>query len=225
MSENHQPNSQNHGSHSRHAPWPLGGIAGAGGRAASTALRPLAGAMGAAAEAGVNFERRAVDRVLDSDELGRVLNAAIDNQHVQAAVQRALAGDGATRLLDSLFDSGLIDRFMGRLFDSGAVDHLMARLFESGAVDHLMAQLFESGAIDRFLERLLAGEGLWHVVDEVAASPAVTAAISQQGLGFADQVGEEVRTRSRNADDWIERAARRLARRAPKGLPEPEQGV
>ena len=193
MSENHRHNS-------RPAPWPLAGIAGVGGRAASTALRPLAGAMGAAAEAGVSLERRAVDRLLESDELERVLNAAIDNPHIQAAAARALAGEGATRLLDALFDSGLVDRFMARLFDSGA--------------------------IDRLLERLLASDALWHVVDEIAASPAVTAAISQQGLGLADQVGEEVRTRSRKADDWIERAARRLAHRPPTALPpEPEPGI
>jgi hypothetical protein len=73
--------------------------------------------------------------------------------------------------------------------------------------------------IDRFLERLLASDSLWTMIDEIAGSPAVTAAISQQGLGFADQVGDEVRARSRKADDWMERAARRLIGRQPKALP------
>jgi hypothetical protein len=60
------------------------------------------------------------------------------------------------------------------------------------------------------MERLLASDGLWRAIDVIAASPAVRAAISQQGLGFADQVGEVVRRRSRNADDSIERFAQRL---------------
>ena len=47
----------------------------------------------------------------------------------------------------------------------------------------------------------------------------MTAAISQQGLGFADQVGDQVRGRSRKADDWMERAARRLIGRQPSALP------
>jgi len=200
MSENHRLDPQDQRPNRRRAQGPLAMIAGVGGRAASAALRPLAAPASAAAEAGLTLERRAVDRLLESDELGRIVNAAIDNPHVQAAVEQALASEGATRLVDSLVDSGLVDRLMTRLFDSGA--------------------------IDRLLYRLVSSDALWDVVDEVAASPTVTAAISQQGLGFADQVGEEVRARSRTADDWIERTARRLAHRPPRTLPpEPEPGV
>jgi hypothetical protein len=86
--------------------------------------------------------------------------------------------------------------------------------------------MFDSGLFDRILERLVASDGLWQAVDEIAASPAVTAAISQQGLGFADQVTDQVRARSRKADDWLERAARRLAHRPPRVIPpEPDLGV
>jgi hypothetical protein len=165
----------------------LGSIAGLGGRVASTAMRPIVGVAGAAAEAGLDLERRAVNRVLESDELERVVVVAINSAHIQAALKQALESDGATQLIDTLFDSGLIDRF---------------------------------------LERLLASESLWHMIDEIASSPAVTAAISQQGLGFADQVGDEMRSRSRKADDWMERAARRLIGRQPKILPpEPDASL
>ena len=160
---------------------PLNGL---GGRAAASALRPLTGAMGAAVGAGVSLERRAVDRVLDSGELERIVVTALDSAHVQAVVRRALESDGAARLLDALFDSGLIDRFLLRLLES---------------------------------------ERLWRMIDEIAASPAVTAAISQQGLSFAGEVGDEVRTRSRKADDLLERAARRLIHRHPPAVaPEPK---
>ena len=153
---------------------------GLGTRAATAALRPVVGIAEAAADAGVRLQRRAVDRVLDSDELERVVIVAINNVHIQAGLKLALESEGATQLVDSLFDSGLIDRF---------------------------------------LERLLASEALWHMIDEIAASPAVTAAISQQGLGFADELGDGMRARSRKADDWMERAARRLVGRGPKVIP------
>ncbi len=52
---------------------------------------------------------------------------------------------------------------------------------------------FDSGLVDRIVERLPTSRAVWDLIDEVAASPAVTAAISQQGLGFADQMGDEVR--------------------------------
>jgi len=170
------------------------------GRAAEISLKPMAGMVGRAAAAGAEVERRAVDRVLDSAELERVLDAAIDSARIQASLERALDSDGVKRLVDRLFDSGLLARVIDRMFDSGLID-----------------QVFE---------RLLASDALWHLIDEVAASPAVTAAISQQGLGFADQVGDEVRGRSRKADDWLERAARRLAHRPPRvAPPEPDPGT
>jgi hypothetical protein len=159
---------------------PLGPLVGFGTRAATATLRPIAGVVEAAAEAGLSLERRAVNRVLESDELERVVVVAINSTHIQAALRQALESDGAAQLIDSLFDSGLIDRF---------------------------------------LDRLLASESLWNMIDEIAGSPAVTAAISQQGLGFADQVGDQVRQRSRKADDWMERAARRLTGRHPSVLP------
>jgi len=172
---------------------PLGPLVGLGTRAATATLKPIAGVAEAAAGAGLSLERRAVNRVLESDELERVVVVAINSVHIQAALKQALESDGAAQLIDSVFDSGLIDRFLAGLVDSGA--------------------------LDRFFDRMLASEGLWNLIDEIAGSPAVTAAISQQGLGFADQVGDQVRERSRKADDWMERAARRLIGRQARALP------
>jgi hypothetical protein len=152
-------------------------VAAMSGRAAVATLRPLGGAMGAAAEVGIDLERRAVDRLLDSGDVERLLASS----RLQAVAEQVLESDGARRLVDAFFDSGLFDRLV---------------------------------------ERLLASEALWHLVDEIAGSPAVTAAISQQGLGFADQIGEEVRVRSRGADDWLERAARRLIHRRSQPSPD-----
>jgi hypothetical protein len=133
-------------------------------------MKPFASAAGRAAETGINLERRAVDRLLESGELENLL----DSPRLQAIIEQVLTSRGAHRLIDALFDSGLFDRLV---------------------------------------ERLLQSDALWHLVDEIAGSPAVTAAISQQGLGFADQVGAEVRGRSRRADEWLERSARRLIHR------------
>jgi hypothetical protein len=154
----------------------LRGLASVGGRAAAVTMRPFSGVIGAAAEAGIDLERRAMDRVIESGELERVLASA----RLQAAASQLLDSDGMRRLVDAFFDSGLFDQLV---------------------------------------DRLLASDALWRMIDEIAGSPAVTAAISQQGLGFADQVGGELRTRSRKADAWAERAARRLIRRGPGEAP------
>ena len=164
---------------------PLRAVAAQGTRVASTALRPLQGAAGAVVDLGFELERRAVDRVLDSDELERVIVAAVASPRVQAAMQSALSSPATQSLVDSVLDSPMFDRLMNQLVD-----------------------------------RLLAGDAVWRMIDEVAASPAVRAAVSQQGLGFADQVGSEVRRRSSRADDWLERAAQGLARRRPASAPQ-----
>jgi hypothetical protein len=155
-------------------------LAGLGSHAAAVTLRPLSGAAAVAVDASISLERRAVDRVLDSAELERLLLAALNSPRIWAAVRKAVESDGAKQVIEGFFDSGLWDEFV---------------------------------------DRLLASRALWRLIDEVADSPAVTAAITQQSLGFADQVGEEVRTRSRGADDWLERAARRLTRRRAEGAP------
>jgi hypothetical protein len=155
---------------------PFGQLAHLGGRAAGATMRPVVGAVGAAAEAGVSVERRAMDRLLESGELERLLASA----QLQAVAAQVVRSEGAAQLIDTFFDSGLFDRLV---------------------------------------DRLLSSDGLWRLIDVIAASPAVRAALSQQGLGFADQVGEAVRTRSRKADHRLERAAERLMRRHP-----PESG-
>ena len=163
----------NHGRNARRRT--LGPLADLGGRAASATLRPLTGAVGAVAEAGISLEQHAVDRLLESGEIERVL----DSTRLQAIVGQAISSEGATRLIDTFFDSGLFDRVV---------------------------------------DRLLASDGLWRLIDEVASSPAVMAAVSQQGLGFADQLGDVVRERSRKGDRRLERVADRLMRRDRTGV-------
>jgi len=161
-----------------------------GGRAAAATLRPFAGVAGAAASVGRSVERRVVDGVLNSAELERIIGTALNTPGVQAAVEQVMRSEGAKQVM------------------------------RSEGAKQVIAGFFDSGLLDDFIDHLLESPSLWRLIDEVAASPAVTAAITQQSLGFADQVGAEVRVRSRDVDDWLERAARRLARRhrgAPPG--------
>ena len=71
------------------------------------------------------------------------------------------------------------------LLDSGELDHLLnsprlqaafEQVLESEGAKKLVDTFFDSGLFDRFVDRLLASDGLWHLVDEIAGSPAVMAA-------------------------------------------------
>lgn len=114
------------------------------------------------------------------------------------------------RTLERMLDSGELDRALHSLFASRQVQAALRRAFNSEAAVGLVDTLVESAAFERLIGRLGSSPALWRLIDEIAASPAVTAAIGKQGLTFADQVGTEMRARSRRADDWLERAAHRV---------------
>jgi hypothetical protein len=76
--------------------------------------------------------------------------------------------------------------------------------------------MIESRLADQAVAHLLESEDLWRLIEEIAESPAVTDAVTQQSYGFADQVAGGMRARSRNADAWLERRARKTLRRSPR---------
>ena len=123
-----------------------------------------------------------------------------------------------------------LERLISAALESERIQESLRRGLESAGARQLIDDLFDSGLFNHFVDRLLASPGLWHLVDEIADSPAVTAAITQQSLGFADVIADELRARTRRADDWLERAVDRVVpgRRARAGTrsgPEPEPGV
>ncbi|HEY6397015.1 MAG TPA: hypothetical protein VIX82_06130 [Solirubrobacteraceae bacterium] len=116
------------------------------------------------------------------------------------------------RALARVLDSPELERVADAAFDSPRVQALFAKALESNAAKQLVSIFFASSLFDELIIRLLESRQLWMLIEEIVESPVVMAAITRQGLGFADQVGEEVRHRSRRSDDWLERAARRLSR-------------
>lgn len=139
-----------------------------------------------------------------------------------------LAGRAARQAVDLAEDTtlGLLDATLGSRFAVRVVEHAAAsRLIEAAGrelaryqvIERVGEQLITRELVDDVVARVLESEELWLVVDEVARSPAVTDAITQQSMGFADQVAGVVRGRSLRADDRLERVARRLLRRSPNG--------
>ena|SRR5436305_3601027 len=123
-----------------------------------------------------------------------------------------IGGRAAAATLRPLTDAAYpeLERLISTVLESERMQESIRRALSSVGARQMVDEFFDSGLFDHFVDRLLASPALWHLVDEVADSPSVTAAITQQGLGFADQVGEELRSRTRRADDWLDRAAGRL---------------
>jgi hypothetical protein len=142
------------------------------------------------------------------------------------AAVRAAVGVGISaerQLIERVLDSGELDRIATSALNDERVQAAIRGALDSDGAKRIVDGLFESGTIDRFLDRLTTRAALWRLVDEVAQSPAVLAALSQQSLGFADQFGRAARGRTRKADRRVERTVDRLLRHGHNGdLPGPD---
>jgi hypothetical protein len=170
----------------------------------------------------------------------RILASPLVEHAVVRALDRAIADGLPQRLADRLLEDGLAEQLAQRFLDGPELERMVALVLESERVDAALVSALESADMERLITRILESrlieetvtrlveetaarlpesQALWALVDEVAQSPAVADAITQQGLGLADEVAGEVRDRSRAADAWLERAARRVIRR--RGTPDP----
>jgi hypothetical protein len=144
---------------------------------------------------------------------GRVAAVTLKPFTGAASAAVGVGMDLQRRTVERVLDSPDLDHLVSSALENRAVQAAIKRALESDGAKHLIATFFDSGLFDVIVDRLLASEALWRLIDEVAASPAVMAAVGQQGLGFADQLGDAVRARSRRADHRLEHVAGRLSRR------------
>lgn len=86
-------------------------------------------------------------------------------------------------------------------------------LLRSRFADEVVERVLDSPLIGEIVAGLLERDALWTLVNEIAQSPAVMAALRKQSAGLGDELAGEVRERSRYADAWLERGARRVLRR------------
>ena len=166
------------------------------------------GSVGAAAlRPALGLGRRADRRLREAlaEPAGRAFLSVFDVAlaGVDSAVRSEVFQEAFDRVLASAFADDFLDRVIARVADSPDVERLVRGMVDSRLVDAVLVQLLES-------------EGLWVLVEEIVQSPTVTNAISQQGVGFANQMAGVMRDRSRTADDRLERLARRFTRRAAR---------
>jgi hypothetical protein len=147
--------------------------------------------------------------------LERVAGELVASQALGNLTDAVVAGPALDTVTDRVLASGVVEQAAARVLDGPELERVVTSALDSPAMERLVAQAVESKLLDQAVALLLESDELWLLVDEIARSPAVTDAIAQQGVGFADQVAGGMRTRSRNADTWIEAKVQRALRRPP----------
>jgi hypothetical protein len=187
----------------------LGATMRLGGTVGLAATRPAAALVSRVAE-------EAVDRALASGLVRHAVGRAFEGPLVDVIAEDLVRYAVVERIVDRLLADGIIDHTVGRVLDGPELERVVGTVLDSPAIERLIGQTIESRLADQAVARLLDSEELWLLVEQIAESPAVTDAITQQGYGFADEVAGGMRARSRNADAWLERTARRALRRPPR---------
>lgn len=144
-----------------------------------------------------------IERVVASPAMTSAVDAVVGSPAVQETLERVVSGPAFASALRTILSPETIDMIADEVAQSQMVQKITVAAMEAGE----MAPI-----VDAFLER----EELWILVQTIAESPAVIDAVRQQGFGFADQVGDEVRGRSRTADQVVARTARTFIGRREK---------
>jgi len=141
---------------------------------------------------------------------GRVAGSALRPVTGTMRIAVGVCRSAERRVVERVLSGGELKRVANSALDDARVKDALRRAFDRDGAGPLIDSLFDRGLIDYFIERLAASDALSRLVDDIAHSPAVRAALSQQGLGYAGQVGGAARERSPRADHRTERAAGRL---------------
>jgi hypothetical protein len=131
----------------------------------------------------------------------------------EGALDTVLGAKVIERTTDRLLSEGVVERVVVLAVEHPATDRLITRLVDSPGFERLVLGVVHSELFDHLLDRVLASEQLERVVTQIAESDEVTEALRQQSAGMADEVGDELRSRTIAADAMLERFARALIRR------------
>jgi hypothetical protein len=149
-----------------------------------------------------------------------VLDGILASSVADEAVERVLESRWAERTVVHVVDGEQAQRALAGALESPAIERAVAQVINSRLVDDAVARI-----VDRTLVQLPDSPALWSLIETIASSQAVRDILTQQGTGFAEEIADDVRGRSRQADAQLERAARRLLHWRRSAGPLPEAGA
>ena len=151
--------------------------------------------------------------LLEGETLERVLVIADERRAGIRAGDALLDRQAADRLVAYLLEHPALERLLARTLAGEEFERRLAALLDDPALERLVARTLESRFAHHVTTEILASDELRQVLDHVVRSDEVRAGLQSQSAGLATEVADEVRQRSMDADDTLERTARRLLRR------------
>jgi hypothetical protein len=146
-----------------------------------------------------------------------IVDEILDTPEAERVVQRAIGGQLPDAVVRSLLEHRVVERIAAEVVATAELDVTIDAALEAEATQRLVQSVLESPGLERVLvmatDRALRGPEMQRVIQHVAASPEVRAAVTQQGTTLADELVTGVRTRAEALDDAAERTVRGWLRR------------
>ena len=124
-----------------------------------------------------------------------------------------LAAPHVDALARSLAEHRVLERVARPVLAAPDVEAALADALEQERTHRLVEQTLDSRLASQVADHLLRSPELDRVVEQIASSPAVRAALTQQTTSLATEVAAGLRRRAERLDDSAERTVRRWFRR------------
>jgi uncharacterized RDD family membrane protein YckC len=153
-----------------------------------------------------------------------VANGADVPRRLQEAAVDAVTTPAAEKTLDELF-AGPLPELIGRsLGEHRVVERVAGAALERTELEVDVKAVLESERVERAVAELLAINAFAQILEHVAASPQLRAALARQSSSLASETAAALRRRAVGLDARAEAAPRRWLRRPARSLP-PYAGI
>ncbi len=122
-------------------------------------------------------------------------------------------------------ESEAVERAIARVLKGPVVEEATSSALQSEAVKRALVEALDSELVDEVWRRLLASDEAQKLVERIAEAPEVRAAISAQGMGLVEDVGQTIGGGTRRLDAILERVVRRIFFRRRRSEPTERAGA
>src|SRR5829696_5140860 len=126
-----------------------------------------------------------------------------------AGIERAVEA-AAEEAMVAAIESEAVERALVRVLQGPAVETAVHGALDSQTVKRALIDALDSEMVDEVWRRLLASDEAQRLVERIAEAPELRAAISAQGVGLIEDVGQTIGAATRRLDAVVERIARRI---------------
>ena len=156
-------------------------------------------------------------RARTRSRLEGLLDDVLRAPEVERAIDRLLASTVPDAIVRSLIENHVVERVALELAETVDVDAVVVTALEHETTQDFVAAVIASPGLDRLLvqatDRALRGPELQRVIEHVAASDEVRAALTHQSTTLAAEMAQGLRSRAERLDDVAERTVHGWFRR------------